>query len=211
MQALTSSSIRLEDGRMAHVYHVMDRNVRVIDGFETGLLVSDLFGDDLFDQTEKQAVLLQMIFPEPECFVDGFAGQLAEALSDILWKAFGLDVAGDKPHEKQIIDWEQDADRIKATVLMAYGLDWEDARVRITYRDMCALIGQAPHETPMGQALYYRTAKRPKATKYNREEISNYEKAKKHYAIREEPIDDPVANDVASSMFGVIARIAERG
>ncbi|MEG2932718.1 MAG: Gp15 family bacteriophage protein [Gordonibacter sp.] len=211
MQALTSSSIHLDDGRIAHVYRVLNRNLRVIDGFEIGLLVSDLFEDALFDTNEKQAILLQMIFPDPSGFLSAFNGNQEEALSDTLWQAFGIDVSGDKPHEKPIIEWEQDAERIKATMLMAYGLDWEEARSRISYRDMCSLLGQAPHETPMGQALYYRTAKQPKATKHNREQIADFNRAKKHYAIREKNIYAPSANDDACVMFEAIARIAERG
>lgn len=211
MQALTSSSILLEDERIAHIYRVSDRNLRVIDGFEIGLLVGELFDDDLFEADEKQALLLQMIFPDPKAFLEAFAGCLEAALSDTLWQAFGIDVTNDKPHERHVIDWVQDSDRIKATVLMAYGLDWEDARGRIPYRDMCALLGQAPHETPMGQALYYRTAKAPKATKYNRDQVADFAKAKKHYAIKDKNEDSPTANDSACSMFDAMARIAERG
>jgi len=55
--------------------------------------------------------------------------------------------------------------------------------------------------------LFYRIAERPKTTKYNRQQIESFDKARKFYALKtEETIDYQDANARATAAFDAIAK-----
>lgn len=207
---LTSSSIALDNGRYAHVYHWRERPIRVIDDAENALLIIDLFTSQLLDAEEKLELLLQMLFVDSAAVVAAFGSDTPALVADMVWEVAGLDITGQHKAEyteQPCFDWEQDAGRIRATLMSAYGIDWETAKTRLTYSQVCELLEMSPHESPFGQAVYYRTAKEPKPTKYNAEEIKHFRKAKAFYALKGSATPSS-ANAKSNDIFAMLARKA---
>lgn len=165
----------------------MGKRVRVFDSFERAMRLQAMLNDkDVQTWCEPEDITLAimvLVLPDPGRFCQAFGDDAGDALIELLWTCFGLDFKGNKPHEKPVMDWEEDEARIKATALSAYGLSW-DKFGELPYMDACKLIGLAPEKSPMGQALYYRTAKRPKRTRYNAEEVAAFDKAKEYYQLK---------------------------
>lgn len=170
-----------EDGA-CRVYDILGRRVRVSDSYRNALKIARLAADPLFSDTEKLAVMMRICLPDPERFSEAFGDSSVEAFKEVLWQAFRFDVDGTRSRpEKQLIDPDQDAARIRVTMRQAYGYGREFEE--LPYRDVCEMIGMSPHETPMGQALYYRTARPPKSNKYNREQVEAFRKARRFYRL----------------------------
>lgn len=184
MQALPMQKQTSSDWR---VHEIMGRKVRVYDSFSVAMRLHAMLSDpelqELCTPAELAEAAMFIVLPDPARFAEAFGHDAWRAFQQLLWDCFGMDTDGSHPHEKPVMDWEEDEARIKATALMAYGLTW-DRFGELPYMDACSLIGLAPYETPMGQALHYRTAKRPKRTKYNREEVEAFDKAREHYRLR---------------------------
>lgn len=186
--SLTQSSVALPDGRICHAYHYGGRDWRVIDDAENILLVIRLFADDELGPDEKAAILIQMLFPEPEKAVEVAGDGLWGLVTHVLWEAAGLDVDGSHADVWEdgspCFDWEEDAERIKATLLGSYGVSWDEAKRKVTYKELCSLLGMAPPDSPFGLAVHYRTAEEPQASRYNEDELRRFRKAKAFYALK---------------------------
>lgn len=166
-----------------HVIEVDGRKVRVFDSLADFLLIRDALEDELLDDYERWDVLLAMIYADPQGVCDALGEDVVHFVYETLWEAFGIDVEGThESDDKRLVDWDEDRDYITATTRTAYGMGFDEF-ARLPYRECCVLVGLAPHETPMGQAIYYRTAKTPKQTKYNHEEIKRFREARKFWAI----------------------------
>jgi hypothetical protein len=213
--SLLSSSILLDDGRYCHIHEYAGRYWRIVDDAENALLILQLFSDTDLEPDEKLSLLCEMLFPEPEKTVEIAGENLAELLAFAVWEICGLDIDGTHKHEytdsQPCFDWSEDAERIKATLLSTYGIYWDDVKAKISYRELCGLLSMAPHETPFSQAIYYRTAKEPAATKYNQHEIAHFRKAKSFYALKDNqnPFDVMQAeNNRAYDTFAMLTRKA---
>jgi hypothetical protein len=206
MPSLTGNrAVRLADGRNAHLYAYGGHDWPVVDDAENGLLVIELFRDGDLAPDEKAGLLLHMLFCDPATAIAKAGDGLGALLSALVWDAFGLDIDGGREHSAPVFDWDEDADRIRATLLMAYGVRWDEVKDKLSYRELCAYLGLAPHETPFGQAVYYRMADEPKATKHNQAEVDHFRKAREHYALRARPDDAAAKSDAA---FAALARRA---
>ena len=178
-----------------------------MDSLDSALRVHACLTDELLDDMERLEVSMAIALPDPERFCEAFADDPVGAFADLLWDAFGIDVTGGHAteHERPVLDWDEDLPRLKATVLAAYGMRWDDF-LSVPYRDACSLVGMAPPETPMGQALHYRTAKRPKRTKWNAEELRAFDEAREFYRLgRGREARPGAANDMATAMFDAMA------
>lgn len=201
-------------------YSVVDlfgKRVRVLDSFERAMRLQAMLSDkEVQKWCEPEDVtiaIMAIVLPDPERFCQAFGDKAGDALVELLWRCFGLDLKGDKPHEKPVMDWVEDEARIKATALAVYGLKW-DAFGELPYMDACKLIGLSPESSPMGQALYYRTAKRPKRTKYNAEEVAAFDKAKEYYRLKGSGTKQEVtkaANARASAAFDALKKRSTHG
>lgn len=195
-----------DNGRPWRRYDVLGRQVRVHDDFETAMLMNEMLEDGLFEPAEKDALALRMVTPDPARFCEAFGARSREALAEVLRQAFGFgEEASDGP---RAMDFDEDAARISATMLAAYGLREGEWRA-MPFRAVCDLVALAPRETPMGQAVYYRTAKRPKATKGNKEALKAFDEGRRHYRLDSAPKDAKGANDNATSAFQALRRKAE--
>ncbi|MCH4220488.1 MAG: bacteriophage Gp15 family protein [Eggerthellaceae bacterium] len=164
----------------------MGRHVRVIDDWENAMLIDELAHDKMFSNDEKTSIVMAMVFPDPKAFMRAFGDDAGAAFTCVMNDAFCMDISGCSERAEHVIDWEQDAARIRATMRMAYGLG--DEYTTLPYMEVCELIGMSPHETPMGQALYYRTAERPEETDWNRKEVESFDECKEYYALETDDV-----------------------
>lgn len=118
-----------------------------------------------------------------------------------LWEAFGIDALGEHREEsagRPCIDWHQDAGRVRSSLRMAYGIDWDAEAADMPFRDLCDLLSgltEGTGETPFQQAVYYRTARPPRRTKYNNEAVDAFEAAREHYAL-DKAAADPYGDEL---------------
>lgn len=152
--------------------------------FKTVLKLFDLFEDETLKPETKEWVFINLVFKNPE---DVKRLDLDEFVILYMWEVCGLDCKGDKHHEKQVIDFKQDAERIYASFYADYGIDLFTEQ--LDWRQFTALLSGLSHETPIMQAVYYRTCKIPKpqiikGKTINAEEIKAVKEAKAFYALK---------------------------
>lgn len=130
-----------------------------------------------------------LMFPDLRgafCACDFDPASFARMCDAVAWDVCGLDLSGQRACEEPVWDMDEDADRIRTSFRQAYGLDWDEARGRISFAEFVALVGGCPYETPLGRAIYYRTpSTRPKRTKHNRKEVEEWERLHRTYALHE--------------------------
>lgn len=198
---------KLSDVRRYGVYDVLGRRLRVIDDFATAVRLDKLTRDELFDDGQKTQIALAMVYPDPEKVAEAYGDDFPEAFLETLGKAFGM---GEVDGGKRVIDYEKDASRILATMRAAYGLGREYEQM--PYREVMGLLAYSPHDTPMGQAIYYRTARQPKRDRYNGEYVDEWIKRRDHYRLGGKDEDgEGDANDAATAAFEAMRRRADNG
>lgn len=189
---------------------ILGHRVRVYDTLDDFLLVRAALQDELLDGEDRFWILVEMIYPDPEAVYEAIGDDLPAFLSETLYQCFGIDIDGTRPHDdRRALDWDEDRQRIIVTGRTAYSMGWDDLR-RIPYTEACALMMLAPHETPMGQAVYYRLGKPPKETKYNKEQVKAWRDARKHYRLQsteKNSIERQMAAEAAQ--FDALARRAK--
>lgn len=189
----------------------VDGWVRVYDDAETAFTVIELFADPRPSPECKRAILADLLFVDPEA-VEREVADLDALMAHLAWEVALLDVDGTHAvkDEKRVIDWEADRRYIEPSVFAAYGVPYEELCRRVTLRQLGALVGMAPHETPIGQAVYYRTAKPPKATKHNKEQVKAFNERRRFWRLEgkgEEGASPEMAHwDVFRSLAGAARR-----
>lgn len=207
------------NGHLVSTYSWNGRKVDVFDSARNGILVIELFHDEELQPDDKAQLLVRMLFPDPLGTASMAGEGLGELLIHIVWEAFGLDISSDRrhagEHEASVFDFEEDAGRIRASLLQCFGIDWDDASRGMSYADMCSLLGmllEADTETPFRQAVYYRTAAPPKRTKHNADLCDAFEARRRHFALGRSAEDaERSANDQAACMFAAMKRAAQKG
>lgn len=197
-------------GRRARFYEIDGQRVAVCDDARTALRIADAIREE-YPSALKLEIVGRLLFPHYEAMCS--ERDFVETLAAALWETAGLDILGRHDGEggPRVFDWEQDAGIIRASLLQAYGLTLEQLADAVSYRELAQLMGSVPHDTPLGQALYYRTAKPPKPTKTNREERREFDKRKRFWALRD--AEEPQAaasrgeqlNDRANALFAALA------
>ena len=171
------------------VYPFGGYRVRVHDDAATSLKVAALLADPEPSPSLKLEIMMQLLFCDPQG-VAGLAARgeldLAGLLEHVVWETCGIDISPDasRPHEEPVFDWEADGPYIRASLFAAYGRPFGELAAQLTYRELCELVGQCPRETPMGQALYYRTAEPPKLEKGNARYVEEWRKARARWALK---------------------------
>lgn len=187
--SLTSESLWV-DGKLAHAYEWSGGTVTVWDSARNMLLVIELFQDEAFTPDEKADLLLRMLFPhQDEVDPEHFDTMLIE----VLWDACGLDLDGS--HESaadgpQAFDWVEDAGRIRASLQMAYSADWDDLSRRLSFAEVCDLLGmlvESEQRTPFADAVAYRVAKTPDRAKYGDDYVDAWLERRDYYRLHREP------------------------
>ncbi len=206
------------NGHLVSTYSWNGQQVDVYDSARNAILIIELFHDEELQPEEKAQLLIRMLFPDAAETVAMAGDQLGELLIHIAWEAFGLDISEDQrhasEHEPAAFDFEEDAGRIRASLLQCFGIDWDEASRSLSYADMCSLLGmllEADTETPFQQAIYYRTAKPPKRTKHNADLCDAFEARREHFALGSSEDATQSANDTAAGMFAAMKRAAQKG
>lgn len=213
---LTDKALRV-NGKLAHDYEYDGGTVTVHDSCRNALLVIELFEDQSVSPADKAELLFRMLFPKPEQIPPEKA---LEAMDSVLWDMAGVDMLDTREAPSggaQAFDWQEDAMRIRASLLMAYGLDWETASRDLTFAELCDLLGmllEADSKTPFAEAVYYRTAKPPAFDGHNRAYVDAWKVSQKRYrlhtaaAVTEERKRE---DEAASAAFSSLWKAANRG
>ena len=157
---------------------------------------------------DRRWLAYRIVFADPDAAMAEGDGLLAEAA----WRLYGVDLDGSHASEcggRRLIDWDADAARIAASVRMAYGVPWERFARETGFRDACEMICMLPRETPMGTAIYFRTAEPPRFDGRNGERIAEFKRLKRHYAIEDGGHVD--MNGAESDFFAALAKAARNG
>ncbi len=210
---------RHRNGSVVSTYDWIGEQFDVYDSARSGILVIELFHDEELTSDEKIQLLVRMLFPEFEETVRKAADQIGELLIHIVWEAFGLDISEDQRHaseyEAAVFDYNEDAGRIRASLLQCFGIEWDEASRRLSYADMCSMLGmllEADTETPLQQAIYYRTATPPERNKHNKDLCDIFEARRQHFALEKNTESSTkTANDITADMFAAAKRAAQRG
>lgn len=211
---LTRSSDRDEGGRRYRLIPHEGYAVRVYDSAQTALMANEVMADGQVSGLAKRYILCRIMLVDPEG-VMAAVSDLDSLLAKALWEVALIDLDGSHAGGERVIDWEQDADRIEASLWQAYGMPFEDIRERVSIEQLAALLCALPYETPLGRALYYRTAEEPALTEYNREQVEEFRRLRSLYAL--DVSDDGRGGDAMERMdaatgdaFAAIAGAARR-
>lgn len=183
------------------------------------MLVREMLADPVLDDQSRGVALLAMLYADPAGVLAAVGEEgIARFMAETCWECFRLDVDGGhacdaasraERERGPLVDLEEDGPRIWATFRAAYGLSPEQT-LDLPYTEAMALLGQAPRETPMGQALYYRTAERPRATRWNSEERRAFDECRRLYALHGHGGDDD-GNDAATAAFAAMREAVVSG
>lgn len=212
-----------EAGRSIGTYGWDGGEEEAYDSARTALLVIELFADGDLDAGQKASLLPLMVLPDPDgalarCGADRFW----EMLSGVVWEAYGLDVTGERADsrasEERAFDWGEDADRISASLRMAYGFDWAADSGRTPFMEVCGMLGALLEAdgaaTPFAQAVRYRLGKPPERTRHNAEHVRAWNAARDHFALGSADCGaagTDTRNERAADMFASLKRAAENG
>lgn len=208
---------RALDGVYCNEYEILGHTYLICDSIRNALLVSELLEDDEISQDSKQILLPAMVFVDLQEAIETAGEEFWEVLLDACWSALGIDLDGNHntANEAAVIDFKQDASRIRASFLQVYGMSFDDISSKTSYIQFMGLVRGLLEsgESPLQQAVYYRTAKPPKRTKYNDEEIKTFRKKQEYYRIKtqSEKTDTMKAqNNIMASAFSSEFNSAKR-
>lgn len=212
---LTRSSGRDADGRYS-VYEWEGRRIRIHDSAMCALRVMELMRDEAMDPITKRYVLMRLLFCDPEA-VEAAVTDVEGLMALACWEACGLDLTGEHADEtggERIFDWQQDEAVIRVSLYQEYGRPWDELARELTYRELTQMMGLISFDTPLGKAIYYRTAPEPKPTRHNAEQVREFRERKAFWKLKDnrEPAEKMEAmNNQANDMFLAMERAAKNG
>lgn len=155
--------------------------VEVNDSAKAFLLLLDMFADDRIADGERMAVAEAILQPSGRC-----------DLGDVLWDAFGIDVTGSRPSGPTVFDWREDAGRIRSSLRMVYGIDWDEIGGKTAFSDVCDLLAgitEADAASPFREAVYYRTAEPPVEANGNGRYCEAWHANREHFQLSAAPLE----------------------
>ncbi|MEY8460142.1 Gp15 family bacteriophage protein [Eggerthellaceae bacterium 24-137] len=213
--ATLRSDIGYLDGCRFRVIEHEGQPVRVYDDADTALRLIALFKDRELPPEVKSRCAMQLLFPDPGAVANHEWEDFWSLFSRLLWEIAGIDSDGSHPGEggPRWVDWEADADYIEASLWRTYGQPSAAMARQLSLREYARMVSLCPHDTPMGQAIYYRTADEPRAGKYNQDEVARFRRAKRAWALEARAPEDEYrsASVAATDAFRGIAAAAGRG
>ena len=207
------------NGRFCTRYEYEGAGYDVCDSAINAMLVNELFADTELSEEDKQQLLPAMLFADLPAAIetagrDGFW----DMVDAVLWDAMGVDLYGTRGAagaEEPVFDWDEDAGRIRASLLQAYGLDWDAVAGSMSYGAFLDLVAglMESGETPLQQAIYYRTAECPRENKNNREYVEAFRARAAHFALHADRTESgrmDAANGAMASAFAAELAAAQR-
>ena len=207
------------NGRFCTTYEYEGAGYDVCDSALNAMLVNELFADTELSEEDKQRLLPAMLFADlPAAIETAGRGGFWDMVDAVLWDAMGVDLYGARGAagcEEPVFDWDEDAGRIRASLLQAYGISWDEAAGSMSYAAFLDLVAglMESGETPLQQAIYYRTAKCPRESKNNREYVEAFRARAAHFALHADRTDAgrmDAANGAMASAFAAEFAAAER-
>lgn len=102
-------------------------------------------------------------------------------LFNLVWH----EVFGDaKNTGENVVDFKQDAGRIYAGFIQAYGIDLYEQWGKMHWQTFCELLANLPSDTAFAEVVSIRTREIPQPTKYNSKERAKLIQLKARYAIK---------------------------
>lgn len=187
---LTSERARLPDGGSATPYEWNGETVLVRDDAPTVLRCIEMLQDGEREARDKSSEFIPLFFVD---WRDAYAAcgldpqEFGQLIVQAVWDVCGIDLAGDKPHERPLWDPVEDAALIRTSFRAAYGIDWDEVRGSVSFAEFVAMVGSVPRDTPLGVAIHYRNPKtRPKLAKKgaNRKEIEEWDRLHRALALK---------------------------
>lgn len=215
----TSAPKRDIDGhiRLVSRYTWRGTPIEVCDSARNVLAIIELFADEEQPAERKQEKLLRWLFFDTQAAIEAAGNDLQELVSDVMWDVCGLDVTPDHIHTTEdgspAFDWDEDAARIRASLLSAYGIDWDAKASSMTYSAVSDLLGallEADSQTPFQQAVIYRKSDPPKRTKHNGDLVDAWNARREHFALKGIS-DDEIAYQNAAAAADFEAAFREAG
>lgn len=155
--------------------------------FDNVLLLFELFSDKELEIAMKLDIALQMLVVDKVLLHQLHGEQPIQLALDILKDKLGIELLSNKVEERQqvipIYDFVEDAERIYSSFLFDYNLDLIEQQGKLQWDKFIALFKNLSNESPMGQALYYRTCEIPPKDKHNAEERKRIKKMKEKYEL----------------------------
>lgn len=207
------------NGRFCTTYEYEGAEYDVCDSALNAMLVNELFADTELSEEDKQRLLSAMLFADlPAAIETAGCDGFWDMVDAVLWDAMGVDLYGTRGaagREEPVFDWDEDAGRIRASLLQAYGLDWDAVAGSMSYGAFLDLVAglMESGETPLQQAIYYRTAECPRENKNNKEYVEAFRARAAHFALhadRTEAGRMDAANGAMASAFAAEFAAAER-
>ena len=177
-------------GTLARGIVIGGREVEIDTDFRTSILFETMVCDRSMSHEEKLLETFELYMPN---FHTSKADELKEAIDGILWFVrCGRDIrksarSGQKTAPYHFI---YDSPYLYASFMMAYHIDLEAARLH--WWKFRALFDNLPDETPMKQAIYYRTCEVPRGA--SNEEKERIRKLKRYYALPDENVKNEAEN-----------------
>ena len=171
-------------------WHGVDIKVNL--SFDNVLLLFDLFTNDEISQHMKLDIAAEMLVYDIEILKALEPKRRLELTMDILKEKLGMKF--DDPVNKEpadimeveipFYDFEEDAEYIFASFLMDYGVNLIEEQGKLSWEEFIVLFKNLSDETPMKQAIKYRTCEVPKKTKDNGDEVRHIRKMKEKYMLK---------------------------
>lgn len=184
---LRTELVALRDGSLAYPYEYEGETVLVRCDALSAIKLYELLRDESRSSRSKDDDVLNLVFADPEAAFfacDYSAVALVELAQKVVWEVFGFDT-GNGRTEEPLFDLREDADHIRASLRMAYGIDWDASRSLMSFSEFTALIGGLSMQTPLGMRIHYRNKKnRPKGKgKFVREQQREFDRLNRLFAL----------------------------
>lgn len=204
---LTTKRTLLEDGSSAFAYRWHGEDILVRDNANTALKIFLLFNDEEMDENDKAVQIIGLMFADPDdafmcCDYDG--EEFGKLINAVTWDIFGIDNSGSRTSQA-LWDVCEDAAFIRTSLRMAYDIDWDEERDKIPWAEFVHLVAALPYETPLGLRIYYRNNdNRPKKTKHNKEQVVEFDKLHRLFALEQKHPKQKSSHDSAKAANNVM-------
>lgn len=183
--------------------------------FDNVLKLFDLFSDDI-QRDLKLDIALEMLVVNADLLKQLNGLNAIRLVLDILKDKLSIDLESDdnQSNDEQqtpIYDFKEDAERIYASFLFDYNLDLFEQQGKLQWHKFIALFENLSTDSPMGQAIMYRSCEVPKKDKYNADERKRIITMKKKYELKAaKSIREQQELERVQKSFEMMKKVAKR-
>ena len=189
--------MQIHDLQQKHI-HFNGKAYPVNLSFDAVLNAADVLQDDSYTEMDRADIAAWFLTP---------ARLKSKEKAAFVAAVFALFTKAEKPGKK-CMDFQQDAGRIRAAFMQAYGINLADSIGLLSWQEFVDLLGAVPADTRLAEYVRIRTMPVPARTKYNGEAVSAILKAKAECALKVGA--EGGTQEGLSKMFDALASVAER-